>query len=102
MFQVLLILCIFSRHLWKSYSWLKNKKLFDCLLACGGVRSQYGSKRKEGRGRMDSGVNKIDPAANFQSQKWKEKLETRKDMGLGRVNNGSNGGRDRGGGWWIT
>ena len=32
------------------------------------------------------GVNKMDTAANSQSQKWKEKLETWKKVDLGRVN----------------
>ena len=34
------------------------------------------------------GVNKMDTEANSQSQKWKEKLETRKEEGLGKVNGG--------------
>ena len=35
------------------------------------------------RAREEHGVNKMDAATNSQTQKWKEKLEIQKEVGIG-------------------
>ena len=56
----------------------------------------WGRMRTRGGGHR---VSKMDTGKNYQSQKWKIKVETRKELGFGMVNGGT---KYHGCGWGVT